>query len=312
MQLEQIENVLSKHQATQKIVQSHYSQFQRLFLLRRLAECMLCAVFIYVGINFLIMSAFTLPLWPATGVALTMVFLRGNYPYAGILIGAIAAFYINCHLWTFSLLQGIGFTAYIYALRRFLLWRVGSIQPLSSLNVLLSFLLYSAMFTCIHVLLVWGVVYLYALPWPFDMTDFYCHWLAQWNGILCLTPFTLMFNPFTPKTYFKVNLKNSAWCASMLIIIFSHFLFIWVEKPIFALSLLSTLLAAITIFSYAFGQIPTACLLLGMGLLYLAGLNDLTSLSFNEHISHTYLGLVCIVSLIVSTYHASQGSKKMP
>lgn len=300
--LEKLEDYLNQNPKLTSDTKDCYHNYQRLFILRRVAEFLLCSVFIYVGINFLILSHFQLPLWPATGVALTMVFLRGNYPYAGILVGAIGAFYINCHYFWFSLFQGIGFTLYIYLTRLTLLKIVGPIQPLNNLDVLTSFLSIITLYTIFHVFLVWELICLAGLPWPFSLEYFYVHLLAQLNGILCLTPFTLMFNPFTMKKYFSWKKQNVIWIGYMLAILSSHLLFFWIASPIWIILLLAAIFIGILLFSYRFSQIPTSCLLLGMGLIYLAGITDYTAHIFNSFLTQTYLTAVCVFGLYMATY----------
>lgn len=307
-QFQQFEHFIDQHTVIKDKAQVCYRQYYHLFLFRRLAEFLLTAVFVYVGMNFLILSHFNLPLWPATGVALTVVFLRGNYPYLGIALGAIGAFYINCQYVWFSLLQGIVFTLYIYLLRFSLLRWVGAIQPLSHYRILFYFIVLCAAFTFAHVISLYFITHLFELPWPFKQTDVYMHCLAELNGILCLTPLTLSFNPFTPKKYFSFKPRNIAWCTCMLLMIGAHLGFFWLRDPMTIALLMLTVFVCICGFAMMFKLIPTTCLLLGMGLLYLGGLTDFTKEFFNAYITGTYLTVLCVVSLGLAVYQPQNKS----
>lgn len=309
-QFKQFSQYLNQHNLIAPEAKDCYAKYCKLFLLRRLAEFMLSSVFIYVGINFLILSKFNLPLWPATGVALTIVFLRGHYPYLGFFIGAISAFYIHSNDIVFSLFQTFGFILYIYLMRTLLLRWIGAVQPLTNQNILPKFLCIVATLTLLHVNYTYAMIHLFDFNWPFDLKHIYIHWLSELNGILCLTPFTLAFDPFVPKKYFSFNTRNYIWSFSAAIIIALHLSFISLHNPFYIALILTLLFASICIFAYQFSVVPTTTLLLGLGLLYLAGITDYTSNIFTvAYVSETYLSVVCICSLLIASWQLKKINK---
>ncbi|MGE4350119.1 MAG: MASE1 domain-containing protein [Candidatus Berkiella sp.] len=310
-QFKQFSQYLVQHNVIAHQAKDCYKKYYKLFFLRRLAEFMLSSVFIYVGINFLILSKFNLPLWPATGAALSIAFLRGHYAYFGFLIGAMSAFYIHSSDILFSFFQAFGFTFYIYLMRTLLLRWVGAIQPLDSSKVVIKFIGIVAILTLTHIIYTYMMMHIFNYKWPFDFKHIYIHWLSELNGILCLTPFTLAFDPFVSKKYFSFNRRNYLWFVSTITIIALHLSFIWLDTPVYIACALGLLLISICIFAYQFSKIPSTILLLGLGLLYLAGITDYTSNIFTTaYISETYLAIICLCCLIITTSQSKKHSFK--
>src|SRR5262249_27285736 len=108
-----------------------------------------------------------------------------------------------------------------------------------------------------------------ALIYPFKPTFFnwFVGWLGQINGILCLTPLCLMFDPFTLPHYFHRHTWR--WWSSGLIILFCHLFYLFMHNPP-AVNFALASFAVLAIYAYCFGQIPTCVLLLGISVLYLS------------------------------------------
>lgn len=308
--LKRFENHIAQHSSLMTYAKSNLKKYYYLFYLRRLAEFVLCGAFIYVGVHFLILSHFNLLIWPAMSVGLTIAFLRGNYTYIGIIFGAFFAFYFNSNLVTFSFIQALLFTLCIFMIRSLSLTWIGPVQPISQVVILLKFILIVAIVTYVHVLSNHLVIQYFGLPWPFELQQLYLHWLAELNGIFCLTIFSLVFDPFVPSKYFNFYKKNTLWILSLVIILGSHFCFIGVTSPTLVILMMLGFLISACLFAYYFYQIPTVCLLLGMGLLYLGGLHDFITNNFkNAYLSESYLTLFCVTSLIIAT-HRNKGAKE--
>lgn len=296
----------AQHNLDFTAAEDHYKQFQILFYFRILTEFLLSAVFIYIGLNFLILSYFTLAIWPATGVALTLVFMRGYYPCLGILVGAFFAYYLNSHLFSFCALQAIGFTTYIYLTRYLALRWIGAIQPLNNLFSLILFLGLVATTTACHTFLHQTIILYFALPWPYSLQDTFTHFLAQFNGVLCLTPLTLILDPFVPKAYFSFNKKNLSWWLISGSILVGCVSFIFFDTIIPTSIFLPTLCLTTWGFAYYYKQIPTATLLLLIGILYLGGIMDFsTTLKTHGLLKEILLMVIGGVSLMIASYTRS-------
>tara|TARA_R110002110_G_scaffold121431_2_gene297282 strand:- start:114515 stop:115444 length:930 start_codon:yes stop_codon:yes gene_type:complete len=264
----------AQHNVDLAVAKECYKQFNVLFFFRILTEFLLSAVFIYIGINFLILSQFTLAIWPASGVALTLVFIRGYYPCLGMFVGAFCAYDINSHLLSFSALQAVNFVSYIALTRYLALKWIGAIQPLNKLSVLVLFLGLVALTTACHIFLHQSLITYFGLPWTYNLQNSITHFLAQFNGILCLTPLTLILDPFAPKTYFSLTKRNLSWWLMCSFILISSVCLI-VLNPTLSPAVFLPILCIVTWgFTFYFKQIPTATLLLFMGVLYLGGIMD--------------------------------------
>lgn len=264
----------SQHNVDFVVAKDSYQRFKILFFLRILTEFLLSAVFVYIGLNFLILSQFTLAIWPATGVALTLVFVRGYYPCLGMIVGAFCAYYINSHLLSFSAIQAIGFASYICLTRYLALKWIDAIQPLNKLSSLILFLVLVLTTTTGHIFFHQAVISYFDLPWHVSLQNTMIHILSQFNGILCLTPLTLILDPFAPKTYFALSKRNLSWwliCGFILIACVSFIVSNNIMPPIIFLPIL---ILTIGCFAYYYKQIPMATLLLIIGVLYLGGIID--------------------------------------
>src|SRR5262249_10906271 len=131
----------------------------------------------------------------------------------GIFTGSVASYLFNNFSIQDSFIHSLLFTALLFSIRFILLRFCGAITPLASTKVLLQFVTVTAIMTLLHVLL---------------QNHFLGHtyWLMQWlgelNGIMCLTPLCLMFEPFTVQRYF--NKRAYSWWIGSILLIAAHFL----------------------------------------------------------------------------------------
>jgi len=295
----------AQHNVDFVVAKDNYQRFKVLFSLRILTEFLLSAVFVYIGLNFLILSQFTLAIWPATGVALTLVFIRGYYPCLGVVVGAFCAYYINSHFLSFSAIQAIGFASYICLTRYLALKWIGAIQPLNKLSSLILFLILSLATTTAHVFFHQAIISYFDLSWHTSLQNTAIHVLSQFNGILCLTPLTLILDPFAPKTYFSFNKKNMSWWLICLGILIASIGFI-ISNNIIAPSIFLPAFILITCgFAYFYKQIPMTTLLLIFGVLYLGGIADFSlQLKDQPLLMASLLACIGSLGLIISSYKA--------
>lgn len=276
-------NEYLKHNLKSTKAKGYGGPFYRLWLTRVVTEFCLTAAFIYVGLNFLLLSQFSLNVWPAAGVGLTVLFLRGYSPIIAIGVGAFSAFYFHPFSWYFSLLQALGMTLYIYSLRALSIKWIGPIQPVNQCTQLFFFLLLSLVLTLSH------IIYLYVLFFSFIGTSslkfshLLIHTFAEYNGIVCLTPLALMLDPYTIKNYFSKNKLNFTWwgCLFAILCLVIALGMHSGLKPNAVFML--TALSSITLIALFFGQIPASFFILLLAVCVLGGLFDSKALQNTAH-----------------------------
>lgn len=283
---------------------THFSQsFRKLVITRRLSELAISILLIFGGQLFVIQNAFFCPVWVGTGVALSGVFLRGHFILLGIFLGSLAS-YLNNHYPLFvSFLQSGLFTLYIYSIRLCSLHFIGPVTPIPSRSVLGKFLLLIMVLTAIDVIAIYFIFKLtttISISWkPFFLNAF----SGQLNGILCLTPLCLIFEPFIPEKYFKSS--SSSWWISALFLISLQFLYFLFPQCWQSILLSLCLVLSFFVYGKIFGQFPTGMLLLGVAIVYL-GATSSTAL-FKNACSPTlhllFLNLMAFSALYSATSH---------
>lgn len=281
----------------------YWLKFYQLFFIRFFLEFCITAAFIYVGYNFIIQSQFSLNLWPAPGVALTVLFLRGYLPAVAIYIGTFFAFYQNDFSLLFSNLQAIGFCSFVLATRYLTLRLIDPIQPVHKSYSLLAFISIVLPLSFCHCALNFIFFKSTDYIWPHSFMDLCWQSLAQFNGIVCLTPLTLMLDPYAIKSYFSKRWTNIIWWLGLLLV----FLMLATVGVLdyLEMSLYSAILgiSIIAVFALIFGQIPAALLLLTVAVCALGGLfDDNPHPPYINHKVIMTLSLISSLSLVISCW----------
>lgn len=260
---------LTQIKARFSLENSAYSKnYRRLVFSRRLAELIISSALIFMGQQFVTDNAFFAAIWPATGVGLSALFLRGHFLLCGIFLGSFLSYLHNHFPLPFCLTQSLLFTFYLYLVRVLSLKWIGPITPLAENSTFFHFLFLLSILTLLPIA---GLFLELSLRFrAFEVTWFHlvAAWLGHLNGILCLTPLCLVLDPFTPKRYFKTW---QSWQAFTIFILLCHFAYYLPLPFSFMLGLAPLLFLILLVFAYRFGEVPTCVTLLGISVIYLGG-----------------------------------------
>lgn len=291
------------------VIQSQHFMYSyyRLVLIRRFTELVISILLIYGGQLFVIQNGFFSPVWAGTGVALAAVFLRGHFVLVGIFLGTLLSYLHNHYSWNIGIIQSGLFTLYIYLIRLCCLKFVGPITPLSEIKVFWKFL------TVIVILSVLDISLIYAIfNKTRDINNSFIHFFltnlwGQLNGILCITPLCLIFEPFTPTRYFQKT--NWPWWLSSISIISCQFLYVVFPGCVYNIALFVFFIICFSLSGRKFGQIPTCITLLGVSVIYLGSTTTSSTLfqsTCPPALSFFLLTLICITAI----YSATSAQKK--
>jgi hypothetical protein len=278
------------------------SNYRRLVVSRRLAELIVSSALIYVGQQFVLDNGFFAALWPATGVGLSALFLRGHFLLIGIFLGSFLSYLHNHLLLSFCLTQSTVFTFSLYALRALCLKWIGPIAPLRDTKTFSLFSLLILLFTIIPTLCLFlqqqWLFPLRHISWSLVIAAM----LGQLNGVLCLTPLCLMFDPFTTKRYFQRLLQP--WVLGAIFVLLIHFAFYLPLPEMGLLTLPPVLFLLITLYAAYFGQIPTCVTLLGVSVIYLG--YDFTMPQLKALWITTWFSLSAFIGIWIATKRQPQ------
>ncbi len=298
------EQVVAKNLVQAKQL-SYNASFLRLFFTRRAAEFIFSALLVFGGHQFIILNQFFSSIWPAAGVALSAVFLRGNNLLCSIFIGTLSSYLYNHFPWELSLYLALIFTLFIFLVRQGSLKFIGTITPLCDLNTLWKFIALIGVLCAIHISSM-TMIFITYYKSSFSTFSWYCAWLGELNGILALTPLCLIFDPFVPQKYF--NKKNNAWWFSGFMIFACYFLFFLTPSGLPSIILSVIFLIMLGVYAKIFGQIPTCTTLFALSVVYLTGVLPHSHL-FHKNSSHqdvmillSLFSLTAIVSISISTF----------
>lgn len=237
----------------------YQSQFYRLYFTRRFCEWLFSTILIFGGQQFLLQNGLFSAVWPAAGVGLSAIFLRGYLLLLGVMTGTLASYLYNSYPFTVSFANSFVFTANLFLIRYCCLRFFGAMAPLHTTRICFQFICVTLFFCALHT--GWQYLFYPDLPWLMAF-------LGESNGILCLTPLCLVLEPFTVK---KLFMKGSlpAWIVGTTIVIAqSLFFFVHADwAPLWA----SGLLVAMCLFAYHYRGAATGMLLLGVSVVYLTG-----------------------------------------
>ncbi|MGE3319234.1 MAG: hypothetical protein AB7I18_08045 [Candidatus Berkiella sp.] len=260
--------------AKQLAVPAHamQSRYNRIYFTRRICEWLFSAILIFGGQEFLLKNGLYSPVWPAAGVGLSALFLRGDILVLGIFTGTFASYLFNHFPLTVSLANSLMFTLNLYLIRVVCLRFFGSIAPMHSTRVCLQFVLVTLFFCALHT--GWQYLFYPDLPWLMAF-------IGESNGILCLTPLCLSLEPFVVKRLF-VKGSLCAWLFGGAIVL-GHTLFFFLPAT-WAIALAAALFVALCLYANHFRAASTGMLLLGISVVYLSGAQDPFQL-FQDHYS---------------------------
>ena len=268
--------------------------YRRLVWRRRLVEFFLTTLIFFGGQQFVIQNHYFSPLWPAFGVAVSAVLLRGSRLLFGIGLGTSACFWMTGMPWAANLVQTALFLGTVYALQRLSHKIIGSVQPLENIIVLLKFLALSSVLIGIY-------AYLLLPSWFLG----YHAWIGMLNSLLCLTCLCLVFNPFLPARYFK---RTASWWKVSVGLIVLHVGFFFLPTGTWAIAYAGILGGSLSLYAFYYGQFPLCVTLMGISVIYLDGAlpqYQLFQQRFSPHESSLIISLFtvsAVISLIIGTY----------
>lgn len=272
------------------------SRFNRLYFTRRFCEWLFSAILIFGGQEFLMQNGLYSPVWPAAGVGLSAIFLRGNVLLLGIFTGSIASYLLNNYPLTVAISNSLLFTFNLFLIRFVCLRYFGTIAPLHSAKIGLQFISVVLFFCALHI----GWIYLFYpdLPWLMGF-------LGEVNGILCLTPLCLSLEPFTVKRLF-VKGSFPAWVAGTVIVL-GHALFFFIPAKA-AIIWAVVLLIALWLYAHHFRAASTGMTLLGISIVYLTGGLEPFQLFQRSYPLYTVIAITAIFTLgtIIAILQASR------
>lgn len=261
------ESVVAKNLAQAKLP-AYQAYYRRLFFTRRATEFILCSLIIFGGHELLMIDTFFSPVWPTAGVALSAVFLRGNVMLFGIFAGILSSYIYNYNLVLLSIAQAALFTFFIYLLRLFCLIFIGPVTPIAEVKTFWKFSLVCAVLCACHVSAV-SVLFVQTFQTSVSLYGLGVAWLGELNGILCLTPLCLVFDPFTPQNYF--GKKGLPWKLATVGIFLCHLFFFYAQSNEQIVILAGIFLCLLCIYGAIFGQIPLCITLFSVSIIYLMG-----------------------------------------
>jgi hypothetical protein len=245
-------------------------RYQKIFLYRRATELVFGLLLIWGGQQFVLQNHFFSPLWPASGIALSALFLRGNIMLGGLFLGSFLSFYYYHFDVLFSLILSGLFMFYIYAIRQLCLRYIGPVAPLIKQTIFWKFIALLTPLSAAYALIFFKILKLIEPSLTLLPIHIGFFWIAQMIGILCLTPLCLSVDPFDYQYYFSK--ENKTWWGVSLLIFSAHLLYYILPGgwP----SLFLSLFFIICMGGYAkkFGQFPTLVTFFGLSIVYLSAL----------------------------------------
>lgn len=264
--------------------QAIQARYNRLYFTRRICEWLFSTILIFGGQQFLLENGLYSPVWPAAGVGLSALFLRGDILVLGIFTGTFASYLFNHFPITVSLANSLMFTLNLYLIRFCCLRFFGSIAPMHSTRICLQFLFITMLFCTLHT--GWQYLYYPDLPWLMAL-------IGEVNGILCLTPLCLSLEPFVVKRLFvKGSLR--AWLCGIIILL-GHTAFFFMPAQ-FAIPFAGLLVVSLLVYATHFRAASTGMLLLAISVVYLTGTLDPFQLFQEDYSLKIVLGILGLFS----------------
>ena len=239
----------------------------RLVFMRRAFEFIISSLLFCGGQQFLISNNFFSPIWLTTGAALAAIFLRGNFLLVGIFVGTLIGYLINHLPWHISLTLSLLFVIYIYLIRKLAFLTMGPVAPLFNNAILWKFYGLIAVLSAVYSYLFFSLMGLKSVGATFFLV--YTGWLAQINGILCITLICLMFDPYLMYRHFH---KVRLWSILAMVIVICHLFYFFIPAGTPTLILSIIFLAIMCGYGKYFGKVATCATLLGIAVIYLGGI----------------------------------------
>lgn len=248
--------------------------FRKRALIRRALECFLSTLLIWGGYQLAFPQPYATCFHPVTGVALSLLFLRGDLILASIALGTFLSYYYNHITLLDSILQAFLFTVFVYFTRLTALKWIGPVAPLFTRIILLKFL---------FVLVLWSVLYsFFSTLSSFSFPLFYFKWIHTFNGLCYITPLCLIFDLFLFQLFFQKQSK--LWMLYSLLLILANITFYFLlHFPTYSLFFSVIYLLLFTSFAFYFGKFPSYITLLG-NIVLLSGIPlQINSNAFSTH-----------------------------
>ncbi len=288
---------------------SYQNTYRRLYLTRRLAEFFLSAIIIYGAHHLIIINTFFAPLWPSMGVALAMLFLRGNSLLAGLFVGTLLSYYFNHFSLPVSVVIASLFIFVTFLIRYCSLKFIGPITPLFTLSVLWKFIALCAIFCGIQVYLM-ALIFTSQFNTHFSFIGISVAFLGELNGILSLTPLCFVFTPFVPGIYFAEKSKTWLWVSIGIVI--AHGAFFLVDSGLPTLLIACTSIIVLALYAHFFGQIALCFTLFALSTIYLTGTLPFTHLFHRDsnHLDTLILIVLYTVAMLLSLSIGTKNQKQ--
>lgn len=197
--LQQFHNQVITNKSLPRKHPSYRRRFMGLVALRYSAEFLLITGLIYIGQLFWLQNAGFISVWPFMGVAVAALYLRGNAALLGIAAGIVLSFLMARLPFLVGASVAALFVLFVFSLRFVGRCWLGPIAPLAERKILIKWCLLVFIGSLITAALFLTILHYFALmqitPWIFAAT-----FLGMFNGILCLAPLCLAFDPFTLST----------------------------------------------------------------------------------------------------------------
>lgn len=255
----------------------YLKNYRRLFFSRRFAELIISSALVFVGQQFLFDSEFIAMIWPVTGVGLSALFLRGNFLLLGLFLGSFFSYYYNQFPLSVGLSLSLLFTVTLYLQRALSLKWIGPITPLAEMSIFLRFFFLLAFLSIFYICGLFWLLSLYYPQFAVNPIKILIAELSYLNGILCLTPLCLIFDPFTSKSYFHTF---QGWQLFAILLILCHFTMTLPLPTWYILSAGPVLFFMLLLFANTYKQIPTCSVLLGIAVIYLGNTWELSDSAF--------------------------------
>ena len=181
--------------------------YRRLYLYRRITEFVIITLLQYTGLTLGTIHYEAIPLWPASGVAVAMVFFRGERIWPGLFFGSVLAYWVNHVPLGVSLLASALHLLEALMIKRCTHKIIGAFLPVQHAASILKFYLVSAGISFV----ISGTLLALINPdafWPhLIISQWLTLWLANFGGIVVFAPACLIWDRC--RSNWSVQLKTA-------------------------------------------------------------------------------------------------------
>lgn len=180
---------------------SYRTQYTRLWITRRAAEVLLTALLVAGGMQLALTCQLSTPLFTATGVGLTAIYLRGVWCVLGILLGTVVSLSLAQSPLAFTLLFSATYTLGLWGHRVLSLRLLGALTPLPERAEFTKLTAFTALYFIPLVGLLKASEQLIGVN--LNGLAFWQSYFAHLGGVICLMPFCLVLNPFSAQALLR-------------------------------------------------------------------------------------------------------------